>query len=182
MSDHPPQFFIHGHLPQDPTAGVLTPLTNWESRWFEHAALKARYSKDRSTKVGAVIVSPRSQTGVSDGWNGFPRGVDDDVEKRHQRPEKYLFTEHAERNAIYNAARLGHATEGCTIYCTLPPCADCARAIIQAGITRVCCLAPRDYEDFYQRWVDHLVVTEAMFREAGVAWRVFVPEGATGEF
>lgn len=92
-------------------------------------------SRDTSTKVGAVIVD-RHQNLRSEGWNGFPRKVDDSVIERYSRPIKYLWTEHAERNAIYSAARAGVALDGCTIYCTHAPCADCARAVIQAGIAR----------------------------------------------
>lgn len=93
-------------------------------------------SKDKSTKVGAVIVGPNNEV-LSVGWNGFPRGVNDDVEERHERPAKYEWTEHGERNAIYNAARHGIRLDGTTLYTTHDPCADCARAIVQSGIRHV---------------------------------------------
>ena len=94
-------------------------------------------SKDNSTKIGVVIVGKGNEI-VSTGYNSFPRGIDDTVPKRQERPEKYIWFEHAERNAIYNAARIGVSTNGCTMYmsCGLP-CADCARAIINCGIVKI---------------------------------------------
>lgn len=96
----------------------------------------ASWSKDRSTQVGAIIV--RNDNEIIDvAYNGFPRGINDYWDCRHDRPMKYIFTEHAERNAINNCARKGISTEGCTMFTTLMPCHECARSIIQAGITTV---------------------------------------------
>lgn len=106
---------------------------SWDEFFLGIASAFAARSKDRSTKVGAIIVD-RNRNVRAEGWNGFPRGIDDDIEARHERPIKYRYTEHAERNAIYSAARSGVSTEGCDMYCTHAPCTDCARAIIQAGI------------------------------------------------
>lgn len=111
-------------------------MTNWDSYFMEMATLVASKSKDRSTKVGCVIVGPNNEV-RSTGYNGFCRGVDDDNDDRHERPEKYLWTEHAERNAIFNAARNGIRMEDCTAYTTMFPCADCARSFIQSGIRRI---------------------------------------------
>ena len=94
-------------------------------------------SKDDHTQIGAVIVGPENEI-VSTGYNSFPRGINDNVSERQARPEKYFWFEHAERNAIYNAARIGVSTKGCTIYLTSDmPCADCARGIINSGIVKV---------------------------------------------
>ena len=71
---------------------------------FMNLAYVAEWSKDRSTKVGCVVIGPDREV-RSMGYNGFPRGINDEIERRHARPDKY--TEHAERNAIYNAARVG---------------------------------------------------------------------------
>jgi dCMP deaminase len=127
----------------------------------------AKKSKDTSTKVGCVIVGPDNEVrGV--GFNGMPRGVDDDVDARHERPVKYMWFEHAERNAIYNCARAGTATNGCRLYVnSLPPCADCARAIIQAGIVEVV-LASLDYPD---RWAESCQTALMMLSEAGLVVR-----------
>ena len=100
------------------------------------ADVVAEKSKDRSTKVGVVVVGPDREI-RSTGYNGFPRGINDDIDERHERPAKYDWTEHAERNAVYNAARMGQSLKDCTMYFNWEPCpcVDCARAIIQAGIT-----------------------------------------------
>lgn len=96
-------------------------------------------SKDQSTQIGAIIVGKDKEI-RSTGYNSFPRGLDDSKPERQERPEKYFWFEHAERNAIYNAARMGTPIDGTTIYLTSgPPCADCARAIINSGIRKVYC-------------------------------------------
>ncbi len=127
----------------------------------------AAWSRDRSRQVGCVIVDDR-QVLVSVGWNGFPRGINDDIECRHDRPAKYRWTEHAERNAIYNAAAKGVSTFGCTIYLPWCPCTDCARAIIQSGISDVVCVTP-DGND--PRWGEDMETTLVMLLEAGVKLR-----------
>ena len=96
-------------------------------------------SKDESTQIGAVIVGEDNEI-LSTGYNSLPRGLRDDKEERQVRPEKYFWFEHAERNAIYNAARVGTPLKDSTIYLTSGlPCADCARAIINTGIKKVYC-------------------------------------------
>ena len=111
---------------------------NWDDRFMGLARHVASWSKDRSTKVGAVIVDDRQRV-LGLGYNGFPRGVNDDVEDRHERPAKYQWTEHAERNAIFNSVG---TLDFCTIYIPWYPCADCARAIIQCGIKKVVAIRP----------------------------------------
>lgn len=120
-------------------------MNGWDLRWMEMAKLVASWSKDRSRKVGAVIVDDRN-TVLALGWNGFPRGINDTIEARHERPDKYDWTEHAERNAIYNAAATGTKIAGATIYLPWFPCVPCARAIIQSGIDKVVCYEP-DWAD-----------------------------------
>jgi len=96
-------------------------------------------SKDESTQIGAVIVGQDNEI-LSTGYNSFPRGLRDDNEERQVRPEKYFWFEHAERNAIYNAARVGTPLKDSTIYLTSGlPCTDCARAIINTGIKKIYC-------------------------------------------
>ena len=109
---------------------------DWDTYFMEMANLVSTKSKDRSTQVGCVIVGLNHEVRTT-GYNGFCRGIDDDVEERHERPEKYLWSEHAERNAIYNAARNGIRIEDCTAYTTVFPCADCARGLIQSGVVRI---------------------------------------------
>lgn len=137
---------------------------NWHTRWMDMARLIATWSKDRSRKCGAVIVDERNVL-VSIGWNGFPRGVNDDVAARHDRPAKYKWTEHAERNAIYNAAANGHSTRKCIMYLPWYPCADCARAIIQANISCIVCCKP-DWNDHI--WAADFAVVKEMLSEYGM--------------
>lgn len=112
--------------------------TNWNLRFMRMADLEiAQWSKDRSSKVGAIIIKDREI--ITSGFNGMPRGVDDDVEARHERPEKYHWFIHAEANAIINAARQGKSTLGADIYINWFPCDTCAGFIVQAGIKRVFC-------------------------------------------
>ena len=127
--------------------------------------LVAEKSKDPSTKVGAVIVGKNNEV-VSTGFNGFPRGFKDkDVPERYERPLKYDLTEHAERNAIYNAARIGSRLDECKIYVnSLPPCTDCARGIIQSGIKEVVIVD----KDIPERWRNNCAEAINMLEECGV--------------
>jgi len=142
---------------------------NWDQYFMEMAELTARKSKDRSTKVGCVIVGEDDEV-RSTGFNGFPRGVNDDVEERHERPAKYKWTEHAERNAIYNAAKVGTPLKGCRIYVTLMSCSDCARAIIQAGIVEVI-YSKENTEKYLNVLCEEFDLAREMLEEAGVTIR-----------
>ena len=122
--------------------------------------------KDTSTKIGAVIVGEDNEI-RSTGYNGLPRGCDDSVAERYEAPEKYYWFEHAERNAIYNAVRIGVSVKGCTLYTQGVPCADCARAVINAGIKQV--IIHRDFGgDDRKKWSESLDKSTEMFRECGV--------------
>ena len=111
-------------------------MTNWNNRFLDLAKHISTWSKDKSTGVGAVIVDNENRI-VSQGYNGFCTGCNDNIDARHERPAKYLYTEHAERNAIYNAARIGVSVRNCKLYSTLFPCVECTRAIIQSGIKEI---------------------------------------------
>jgi dCMP deaminase len=139
-------------------------MANWDERFMNLARHVAEWSKDRSTKVGAVIVGPSNEV-RSIGYNGFPRGVDDDVPARHERPEKYLWIEHAERNAIYNAARAGISVAGCKMYLPWFPCMDCARAIVQSGIEMLVAIQP-DVND--PKWGGDFRRAIDLLKEAGI--------------
>lgn len=115
--------------------GELWP--SWSEYYFNIAHAVKLKSKDQHTKIGAVIVGPDGEI-VSTGYNSLPRGINDFIPERYERPEKYNWMEHAERNAIYNAARIGVSTKGCEMYMTCGmSCIDCARAIVQAGISKI---------------------------------------------
>ncbi len=126
----------------------------------------ATQSKDPRTKIGAVIVS--GDVPISSGFNNFPRKVKDLKSRYEDRETKYKFIVHAEHNAILNAARLGHKTEGATLYTQGIPCKECMKAIINAGIKKVIChsLWPNLY--YSQTWVDSVSISKIMMEEAGV--------------
>ena len=141
--------------------------SGWITYFLNICVAVAQKSKDPSTKVGCVIVNGHNAI-LSTGYNGLPRNVMEQP-ARYERPAKYRWTEHAERNAIYNAARHGISLDGATLFVTgLPPCADCARAIIQCGIKEVCVCVPAD-SSASARWADETEISRIMFQEAGVA-------------
>ena len=137
---------------------------NWTKRWMGYAKHIATWSKDRKKKVGSVIVDSNN-TQVSHGWNGFARKLNDNIDARHERPAKYKWSVCAERNAIYNAARKGHATEGCDIYVTYYPCSQCADAIIQSGIKKVFTEEPNWN---HERWGEDFKISKEKFDEVGI--------------
>lgn len=141
-------------------------MDNQDKRWLDLCQLIRNWSSDDSRKTSAVIVDDRNVL-IAVGWNGFPRGV---LEKpqRKERPQKYSWTEHAERNALYDAAAKGVSCLGCRMYMPWYPCADCARAIIQAGIAEVICVEP-DWDD--KNWGSDFVIVKEMLEEADIKVR-----------
>jgi dCMP deaminase len=127
------------------------------------------FSKDPNTKVGCLLLAPDSYQILSLGYNGFPRGVNEKDPQRWERPEKYYFVEHSERNCLYNACRSGVNTNGSIAVITLYPCSDCCRALIQSGIKTVITVEP-DFTN--ERWGEDFKRSELMFGEAGV--QVFI--------
>lgn len=123
----------------------------------------ATWSKDPSTKVGCVIVRP-DRTIASVGYNGFPRGVIDNEARYEDRETKYRLVVHAEANAIVSA---GETVKDYTMYCTLMPCCECAKLVIQAGIRVV--IVPSLEES--ERYAESMKASKLMFREAGVELR-----------
>ena len=143
-------------------------------KYMEIAYATSRFSKDESTQVGAVIVGPTNEV-RSLGYNGAPRGCRADEDSRGiTRPEKYFWYSHAELNAITNAARVGVPLDGSTIVVTHPPCMDCARAIVQAGIKQVVTVRPN--AEFASRWAEHIRRTQALFQECGVGYFEIEPK------
>ncbi|MBQ9273321.1 MAG: dCMP deaminase family protein [Succinivibrio sp.] len=141
----------------------VSPEHKWISRYFKIAEQVSLWSKDPSSKVGAIIVGDKGQI-ISQGYNGFPRGVKDNEERYAQRELKYKLVVHAEMNAILNALYNGSSVAGATLYVHfLPVCQECAKAIIQAGIARV-------YIDtnISERWEESWQITKTMFTEARV--------------
>lgn len=139
---------------------------NW-TEYFRNIANQVKLkSKDENTKIGCVIVNV-DNTIISTGYNSFPRGINDNVPERQERPEKYFFIEHAERNAIYNSARTGLSIVGCTMYLSCGiPCADCTRGIINAGIVKIVCEKELGVKG--KLWEEHAKRSIEMFNESGV--------------
>lgn len=141
----------------------------WEQRFLDLANNISLWSKDRSTKVGAVIIT-KDKEPVSFGYNGFPPGVAEDKDERHERPTKYLYTTHAELNAILQADR--NRLIGSTIFVTHFPCADCARSIIKSGISQV--VYNKDNGptgSLGDRFKDSFAATIEMFNETGIKYK-----------
>lgn len=142
-------------------------IYNWLQYGLELAKTASRKSKDPSTQVGAAILA-EDNTVLSLGFNGMPRGIRENSKvfpERYERPTKYKYFEHAERNAIYNAARKGVSLEGATCYITAPPCIDCARGLIQVGVKAVVFSSSPELE---ARWSDDIKEARLMLQEAGV--------------
>jgi dCMP deaminase len=136
----------------------------WDRAWLKKAEEFASFSKDPSTKVGAVIVGKENDL-VSVGYNGFARKVKDLPERYTNRDIKYKMVVHAEVNAILFADR--HRLTGSTLY-TWPfiCCSNCAAIVIQTGIKR--CVAPIISEELKQRWAESIGLATIQFDEAGI--------------
>jgi len=140
---------------------------NWKDYFLGIAEQVKLKSKDNNTQIGAVIVGEDNEI-LSTGYNSFPRGLDDNIPERQERPEKYFWFEHGERNAIYNAARVGTPLKNSTMYITSGlPCMDCARAIVNSGIKKVYCkeICTTNNKD---KWDEHQKRSLQLFKECGV--------------
>lgn len=136
-------------------------LDRWDFRFLSLSQHIAGWSKDPSTKVGAVIVRP-DRTIASLGFNGFARGVADLPERLSDRSSKLLLTVHAEENAILSAHE---RLQGFALYSSHFPCDRCASRIVQAGIGRVVAMTTKDY---LERWAESVANSRVIFAEAGV--------------
>ena len=125
----------------------------------------ASWSKDTSTKVGAVITT-KNGSPVSWGFNGMPRGIDDTIIDRHQRPTKYKWMCHAERNAMDLAQKSD--LSDCVMFVTFSPCSSCAQSIIQRGISAVIVDSNFTAEKMPAHWREDMLISVEMLKEAGV--------------
>ena len=139
----------------------------WDRRFLELAKHISEWSKDPSTKVGCVVVGADREV-RSTGFNGFPRGIEDDLDRLEDRDRKYPLICHAEENAIMHAARIGVSLKGNTAYVTWPPCSRCTRSLIQAGLNEV--VFPADV-DIPERWQADFDISMGMMEEAGITAR-----------
>jgi dCMP deaminase len=143
----------------------------WDKRFLELAKHIASWSKDPSTKVGAILVNDQKIV-VGMGYNGFARGVHDEKGRYLDRERKYKFVVHAEVNAILQA---GNNAKGSTLYVfpsfMLPPiCHECCKFAIQAGVKRIVGYTPDINEERVSRWRDSIAVSRTMCGEAGIAY------------
>ena len=144
-------------------------MINWDDYFMSMAYLVASKSKDESTHMGAVVVGPNNEI-KSTGYNSFVRGLNDEIAARQEKPEKYYWFEHAERNAIYNATLMGTSLKGCKIYTNGIPCMDCARGIVQSGILEVIIDKKWDKKN-PDLWKENAKRSIEMFKEVGVLLR-----------
>lgn len=145
----------------------------WDRRFLEMAKLVSTWSKDPSTKVGAVVVDQYRHV-VGTGYNGFPRGVMDFPERYENREVKYRMVVHAEVNALLAA---GEHARGATLYVwpsfDAPPiCNECAKVAIQLGIAGIVGYAPAEQDGRHARWLDAITTARQMFKEAGIWCRM----------
>ena len=135
---------------------------SWETYFMGIAQLSALRSKDPNTQVGAVIVDQEHKV-VSIGYNGFPKGCSDDEypweNEGSSLETKYVYVVHAELNAILNSPR---TVKGCSIYVSLFPCHECAKAIIQSGIQEIV------YESDKYASSESVLASKRMLESAGV--------------
>jgi len=139
-------------------------MNKWDQRYLALAKEVSTWSKDPSTQVGAVTVGSKKEV-LSQGFNGFPRGINDTDERYHHRDTKYKLVVHAEMNAIYNATYSGTSLDGATLYVYgLPICSECAKGIIQVGIKKVVVEKSKELDN----WNESVQLSQKMFDEAGV--------------
>jgi dCMP deaminase len=156
---------------------MMMPITD-DVRLLALCASKGQESPDPRTKVGCLIVAPDGNIRCA-ACNDYPQGLLQGSGERAHAPLKYIWLEHAERNAIYQAARKGLSTEACTMFVELTPCVECARAIIQSGIIQVVVNQDRcaDYQG--ARYSGEHPVAMGMLAEAGITVRFISPEKVT---
>lgn len=145
---------------------------SWDEYFMGIALMSAQRSKDPSTQVGACIVSSENRI-LSVGYNGMPKNCDDDVYPWDREGEaldtKYMFVCHAELNAILNYS--GTNLKGSKVYVTLFPCNECAKALIQSGVSEVIYYSDK-YSDSFST-----LAAKRMFESAGIKMTAYKPSG-----
>ncbi len=149
-------------------------LITEDARLLALCARKGHESPDPRTRIGCLIVAPDGSIRCA-ACNDYPRGIMHGSKERTEAPLKYIWFEHAERNAIYQAARKGLSTERCTMFLELTPCIECARAIIQAGITQLVLNQDRCASYQGEKYSEEHPTALGMLAEAGVAVRFALP-------
>ena len=145
-------------------------MSKWDKRYLELAKEISTWSKDPSTKVGAIAVSDQGGV-IAQGYNGFPRGVVDTHSRLLDKDTKYQYIVHAEMNCIYNAAYQGSCLVGSTMYVHgLPVCNECAKGIIQSGIIRVVSPKIKEPTVIAMKWKQSMKLTMDLFTEVGIKY------------
>jgi dCMP deaminase len=156
-------------------AAMETNKLGWDELFFNLIKEYRAKSKDPSSQFAAIIVNDDHDP-ISFGFNGFPRKVDDSPERYANRELKYKIVQHAEANAIVNAASNGKATKGCSIYIDTWPCSNCCGMIINAKIKEVVLNGDSEIHNnaaFQERWKESIELTKMLFREAGIKIRIY---------
>ena len=152
----------------------LLTAQGWGDKYIHLAKEISTWSKDPSTKVGAIVVGSDGQI-LSQGFNGFPRGIKDSDERLNDRERKYELIVHAEMNAIYNASLNGVSLKDSTLYVYgLPICNECAKGVIQVGIKKVVAMRPKKYNI---AWEESINNARSLFSEAEVMYLIDVENG-----
>lgn len=142
-------------------------------QYLANAYALALQSRDTSNQNGAVLIGANGDnTPIATGVNNFPPGVKFTAERSEQRPAKYLYFEHAERGALYQASRINKAVFGSTMYCPWAACCDCARGLICSGVKYLVMHHER-MQMTPARWLDDVNVALTMLKEAGVQLHYF---------
>jgi len=149
----------------------------WDRHFLQLCLDHARMSKDPNTRVGCVIVGPDREP-ITDGFNGFPRGIADTADRLNDRDTKLRIIVHAEMNALMNAARAGHKTKGGTLYLAATddsgnvwggaPCSQCLKHCIQAGISEI---VSHPWKAVPSRWHEDIAFSRTLLSEAGIVYR-----------
>ncbi len=138
-------------------------MDKWDLRFLRIAEEVRSWSKDPGTTVGCVLVKDRRI--LATGYNGFPATLSDSLDLYADREYKLSVVVHAEKNALFNAAKNGANTESCIAYVTFPPCSQCAAALIQAGVKVVVCPDPASSPE---RWRTNFRIASDIMVESGV--------------
>ena len=148
--------------------------SKWDHRFMRIAREISTWSKDPSSKIGAVIVNDERRI-LATGYNGFPRGIEDSEERLNDREQKYPRIVHGEMNALMNALYSGVSVKDATIYVWgLPICSECTKSVIQSGIKRVVITYPElSPEKWQTQWKE---LSWPMYSEAGVSATYMNPD------
>jgi len=147
---------------------ILKSSMDWDEFFMRHVYLCAQKSKDPRTKISAILV--KDNIIISEGFNGFARGVKDFKERYYDRDTKLTFICHGEFNSVLNAARNGISTLNSICYTQGISCINCTKTLIQAGIKE---LVVHHQWPTSEKWVKEAEISKIMFYEAGINIRYF---------